>query len=88
MCLLTAPEGLVIACCSRHKRQRLEGCVQAAEIADRLHLLPPIMDQCEYNLLKRDRVRLYTTAAPLGVAQAAYWPLQPQHGLQVASMPL
>eukprot|EP00891_Asterochloris_glomerata_P009471 jgi/Astpho2/9471/Aster-01725 len=29
---------------------------EAAEIADRLHLLPPIMDQCEYNLLKRDRV--------------------------------
>ena len=56
LCLLTAPEGLVTACCFCHRRQYLEECVQASEIADRLGLFPPIMDQCEYNLLKRDRV--------------------------------
>ena len=56
VCLLAAPEGLVSACCFCLRRQRLEECVQASEIADRLGLFPPIMDQCEYNLLKRDRV--------------------------------
>ena len=56
-CLLTAPEGLVTGCSSRSEDNVPQlVCVQACEIADRLHLLPPIMDQCEYNLLKRDRV--------------------------------